>query len=73
MGLFCMACFTTKLGATNLTSDKCNVRGNGRSPVAPKEHAPDGALPNLLLEHFLYLPDLFFNFAGLVFSFSLGL
>ena len=48
--------------------------GNGGASVAPNAGTCSGqSPPNLLLEHFFDLPDLFFNFAGPVFGFAFSL
>jgi hypothetical protein len=49
-------------------------RGNGGASVVPNAGTCSGqSPPNLLLEHFFDLPDLFFNFAGVVFGFAFTL
>ena len=45
----------------------------GRQSLSTQDHAPDRARLILFLEHFLDLPDLFFDFAGPVFGFAFSL
>src|ERR1022692_2857384 len=48
--------------------------GNGGASAAPNAGTCSGqSPPNLLLEYFFDLPDLFFNFPGPVFGFAFSL
>jgi hypothetical protein len=71
-----MVRFNTDLPNPMLTAAESLLvlRGNGGASVVPNSGTCFGQTsPNLLLEHFFYLPDFPFNFAGPVFGFAFSL